>query len=63
MEQYRCKECGCEEFITQPTMYNIFENRNGKLTLVGTEFTDDLLVLFCRECSELLEFDDENVVV
>jgi DNA-directed RNA polymerase subunit RPC12/RpoP len=59
--EYKCKECGCEEFISQPDQYSIFENKNGILVFKNAELLNDKLELFCRECSEKLEFKEEDV--
>lgn len=59
--EYKCKICGCEEFISQPNRYDVFENRNGKLVFKESEQIDDALELFCRECSEKLEFDEDAI--
>lgn len=58
---YKCKECGCEEFVSQPDQYNIFENKNGILVFKKSELVNDKLKLFCRECSKRLEFNEEDV--
>jgi DNA-directed RNA polymerase subunit RPC12/RpoP len=59
--EYKCTECGCEEFISQPDQYSIFENKNGILVFKKAELLNDKLELFCRECSEKLEFKEEDV--
>jgi hypothetical protein len=59
--EYKCKECGCEEFVSQPDQYSIFENKNGILVFKKSELVNDKLELFCRECSEKLEFQEEDV--
>lgn len=59
--EYRCKVCGCEEFISQPNQYDVFENYDGKLVFKKSEQIDDALELFCRECSEKLEFNEDDI--
>ncbi len=59
--EYKCKKCGCEEFVSQPNQYNIFENNNGILILKTVELVNDKLELFCRECSEKLEFNENDI--
>ncbi len=60
--EYKCKKCACEEFISQPTKYDIFENHNGKLLFNNSELINEELELFCRECSEKLIFDEKDVI-
>jgi len=31
MSKYKCKECGCQEFISSPNRYDIFEVIDKKL--------------------------------
>ncbi len=61
MSKYKCKECGCQEFISSPNRYDIFEVIDEKIVLQKTEFTDDELILYCRDCSAKLEFDENDV--
>jgi hypothetical protein len=60
---YKCKKCGSKEFISQPNQYDVFQSQNGKLVLKSTEFIDDELVLYCRECSEIIEFDEDDIIM
>jgi len=62
MNEYICKECGCEEFVSNPSQYDIYEHENGKLIFRKSEFMDDELELFCRECSQKLVFNSKDVV-
>jgi hypothetical protein len=59
--KYKCKVCGCEEFISKPLRYDIFEHRDGKLVFIKSETIDEEMELFCRECSEKLLFDDKDI--
>ncbi|MFQ3576622.1 MAG: hypothetical protein SNJ77_09320 [Cytophagales bacterium] len=59
--EYKCKVCGGEEFVSQPNQYDIFENNNGKLIFKNSALVNNKLELFCRECSEKLEFKEEDV--
>jgi len=61
MSKYKCKECGSTEFISQPNRYDIYEVRNKKIVYVDSEQVDDKLTLYCRNCSEELEFDENDV--
>jgi len=63
MEKYKCKECGSQEFISNPSKYDIFEVKNDKLLLKETEFTYDKLILYCRDCSQELEFEEDDVII
>lgn len=60
---YKCKQCNCEEFISQLAGYDVFENDNGKLIFKNSELTNAKLELFCRECSATLEFKEIDVKV
>ncbi len=60
--EYKCKFCGCEEFISKPLRYDIFEHQEGKLVFIKSETIDEELELFCRECSEKLLFDDDDII-
>jgi hypothetical protein len=59
--KYQCKQCGCEEFISQCMQYDVFISLNGELVHKQSVFNDEELELFCRECSEKLEFDSKDV--
>ena len=56
-----CKNCGCEEFISQLNRYDVFINENGKLVYSKSEYIDDKEVLYCRNCSEILVFDNADI--
>lgn len=60
-KKYKCKDCGCKEFISNPNQYDIFKNKDGKLIFIRTESFDDMLELFCRNCSEKLDFKIEDI--
>ena len=51
--KYRCRECGCDEFITGLTSYDVYAAVGDKLEFVKQEFTndDDDDRLYCHECS------------
>ena len=55
-----CKECGNDEFITQPNEYEIHKVIDGKLEYQRSEFTQDELKFYCRECHEELEETTEE---
>ncbi len=59
---YKCEKCTCEEFVSQSTKYDVFENNKGKLILKKTELMNQKLELFCRECSEKLEFEEKDIL-
>jgi hypothetical protein len=61
--EYKCKECGCEEFVSNPTTYDIFRSENEKLILQKSELITDELELFCRACSEKLQFELKDVII
>lgn len=45
-----CLTCGSGEFITQPNSYDIYTIESGQLILQRSEYTDEQIKLFCREC-------------
>lgn len=49
-------ECGCNEFITQPNQYDIYQINNSKLELIEILNTEEEEKLFCRECSKELQY-------
>lgn len=58
---YICKFCGCKEFISNPNRYDIFEAKEDKLCFIDSEYVEDDLILFCRDCSELLVFNEDDL--
>ena len=61
--KYSCKSCGCQEFISQPNRYDVFKSENGKVVFQYSEIIDDESILYCRDCSEILELDTNDVVM
>lgn len=59
MKQNKCKTCGCAEFITKPNQYDIYKVIKGKVIFERTESVNEDFELFCRDCSEKLEIQDE----
>jgi len=51
-----CK-CGSVEFVTEPNQYDVYKIIDNELELVKTYSTDDDFKLFCRECSEIVDFN------
>jgi FixJ family two-component response regulator len=49
-----CK-CGSMDFLTKPNSYDIYKVINGKLEFIKSEFIEDELKLYCRECSRELK--------
>lgn len=60
--KYSCKKCDSQEFILQLNQYDIFEVDNDKIVLVNSEQTNEQLILYCRNCSEELKFDNHDVM-
>jgi predicted nucleic-acid-binding Zn-ribbon protein len=54
--EYKCIKCGNDEFISQLNHYDIFTANGGKLEYIKTELTEEKIVLYCRNCSEPLQF-------
>lgn len=61
--EYKCKSCGCTEFISQLNKYDVFEVIDNTIVLVDSEQIEDKLILYCRDCSEEIEFDDNDVKI
>lgn len=53
--EIRCKNCGSQEFATQPNQYDVYEVVDGELTYVRSHHLDNEVQLYCRDCSEILE--------
>ena len=50
-------ECGSNEFITKPNVYDVYNFISGKLEFKKHEFVEDKVVLYCRICGK--EFEGE----
>ena len=66
--KHQCKSCGCKEFISSRTYsYEVFEADGDRISFVETihedissgEYTP--FELFCRDCSEKLEFSFDDM--
>ena len=55
--KHRCRECGCDKFISSPNSYDVFIARGDTLYYQRSE-VDDMLELFCSDCGE--EIADPN---
>jgi hypothetical protein len=53
-------ECGSSEFITQPNSYDVYQIVNSELEFLKTEFIEDEITLFCRECGAKLQHKNSN---
>lgn len=62
-KKYKCLKCGCDEFITQLNRYDVFEAEGKKLVFKNTEWVDEKIELFCRDCSEKLAFDEDHLIM
>ena len=51
-------ECGNNEFITEPNKYDIYKAEEGKLEFQKEEIIQEAIKLYCRECSEELEYNN-----
>jgi hypothetical protein len=61
--QYKCKECGCEEFISQLNRYDIFTSEGNKIKYQSSELIDEEIKLFCRKCSNELKFIQDDIEI
>ena len=51
-----CKECGGEEFISQPNQYDVFVwGEDDELIWSGNETIDAEMKLYCRDCGTKLK--------
>lgn len=48
----KCKNCGCDEFITKPNKYDVYQFIDGKLEQIKSEMTNDEFKLYCRNCAK-----------
>jgi hypothetical protein len=62
-EKYVCESCGSNEFVTKPNHFDLFSAEDGKLIFQESMLVEDdsPTELFCFECDEKLEFDDEDL--
>ena len=44
-----CKECGNDEFITEPNKYDIYKAEEGKLEFQKEEIIQEAMAKYCRE--------------
>lgn len=59
--KYKCKPCGCREFITKPNRYDIYISKGDVIAFSHSEYIDDKEAYYCRDCSEQLIIEDNNV--
>jgi len=62
-QTYSCSNCGCDEFVTNPFRYDIFKSKNGKIIFEKSETVDEKVNLFCRDCSEKIHFNEDDIVL
>ena len=62
-EKYLCENCGNNEFVTKPNHFDLFSAEDGKLIFQESMLVEDdsQTELFCFECDEKLEFDEEDL--
>lgn len=59
----QCKECDCNEFVTKPNRYDVYESNESGLTMIRSEHTQEEDQLYCRNCSNPLEHQDKTVLI
>ena len=59
----KCENCGCDEFITKPNRYDFYKLVSGKLVFQNSEFVEQNIRLFCRECSEEIRFEENKLAI
>lgn len=55
--------CGSTEFITRPNRYDIYKTEKKKVIFQTSEIINDKIILFCRECSEILNVDESDIII
>ena len=60
--RYKCTKCGCIEFISQLNQYSVFQSYKDVIQFKYDLLIDDEIILYCRDCSEPLEFSNNDVV-
>lgn len=63
MKNLNCNKCGCDEFISKPNRYDVYQIIEGRLQLIQSPFTEEEIKLYCRECGEELVGAEELVEV
>ena len=53
-----CPKCGSEDFITRPNRYDWLRFVNGQFQVEKSEFTNERVRVFCRECGT--EIDEKS---
>jgi hypothetical protein len=48
--EYKCKNCGCDEFITQPNKYDIYRIIDNEPVFQRKELISEKEELLCRNC-------------
>lgn len=62
MKDYICPNCGNDEYVSNPTQYDTFIVIEGKIHFQSSELINDEIELYCRECSEKLEYEDKDLI-
>jgi hypothetical protein len=60
--KYKCKQCGCTEFISQLNQYDLFISENSKIIFQTSLSTDEKISLYCRNCSNQLEYVTDDLL-
>ncbi len=61
--KFKCEICNSEEFITKPNQYDVYKLVDGKLVFQNSELVNEKVTLFCRECSEKMEFEEKELAI
>jgi len=61
--KFKCEICNSEEFITKPNQYDVYKLVDGKLVFQNSEFVEQNIRLFCRECSEEIRFEENKLAI
>ena len=63
MNNLNCNKCSCDEFVSKPNRYDVYQIVEGRLQLIQSPFTEKEIKLYCRECGEELVGAEELVEV
>jgi hypothetical protein len=60
-----CPHCDGPEFISQLNQYDVYEynEEDGRVHFARSELIDDEVELSCRDCSEIMSFDGDDIVM
>lgn len=63
--KYTCPLCGGTEFFSQLSRQDIYkyDETRKKICYVKHEYVDEQVNLFCRDCCEEMQLDDNDIMM